>query len=138
MTGQHSDTSPLLECPQTWVDEEVAQKPCCCLPGLAGEVVEPLIVAHAGGDAPSGDLDASRLPCAGHSGLLPIAGVGCPMLASSGSTGAALAAAPAADAGASGVLVSSAAAEGTLLMLLGVLGSDCPCNHQQKSGSMRI
>ena len=112
------------------MDEELAQKPCCNLPGLA-EVVEPHVVPHTGGDPPSGDLDASRLPCDGHSGLAQMPGMGCPVSASSGLTGAAPAPALAAEAGAAGTLVSRAAAEGTLLMLLGVLGSDCPCNHKQ-------
>ena len=55
----------------TWVDEEGAQKPCCCLPGLA-DMVEPHIAGQAGGEAPSGDLDAIRLLCNGQGGLPPM------------------------------------------------------------------
>ena len=95
-------------------------------------MVEPHIAGQAGGEAPSGDLDAIRMLCDGQGGLPPMPIMGCLLPASSGCAGVLASAALAAEAEASGTLPSKVAAEGTLLMLLGVLGSDCPCNHKHQ------
>ena len=97
------------------MDGGVAQKPCCCLPGSA-EVLDPH-VGHPSGDDPGGELAGRSLGSA----WLPTMPIGRPVLGSASSA--------AVTGASSAVLLSRAAEEDTLLMTLGVLGSESPCTQ---------